>query len=149
MTGTTDCGIKDGNLAGDSAAIKYKSANGATLTLTNNTITGTLTKDTFGDIRLNNVTATITPNGTTTTVNTGIIDTPETITGKVTVDDKGTITPVKVEGPPTIVIINPTQDTPKTADQKTPATGANDLVAVAVAAVALALAGSAIILRKD
>lgn len=145
----TDCGIKDGNLAGDSAAIKYKSTNGATLTLTNNTITGTLTKDTFGDIRLNNVTATITPNGTTTTVNTGIKDTPETITGKVTVDDKGTITPVKEEGPTTIVIISPTQDTPKTDDQKNPTTGANDLVAVAVAAAALALAGSAIILRKD
>ena len=40
-------------------------------------------------------------------------------------------------------------DTPKTDDQKNPATGANDLVAVAVAAAALALAGSAIILRKD
>ena len=145
----TDCGIKDGKLAGDSAAIKYKSTNGATLTLTNNTITGTLTKDTFGDIRLNNVTATITPNGTTTTVNTGIKDTPETITGKVTVDDKGTITHVQEEGPTTIVIISPTQDTPKTDDQKNPATGANDLVAVAVAAAALALAGSAIILRKD
>ena len=66
-----------------------------------------------------------------------------------TVDDKGTITHVKEEGPTTIVIISPTQDTPKTDDQKNPATGANDLVAVAVAAAALALAGSAIILRKD
>ena len=131
----------------DSAAIKYKSTNGATLTLTNNTITGTLTKDTFGDIRLNNVTATITPNGTTTTVNTGIKDTPETITGKVTVDDKGTITHVQEEGP--TIIVPSTEETPKTNDQKNPATGANDLVAVAVAAAALALAGSAIILRKD
>ena len=66
-----------------------------------------------------------------------------------TVDDKGTITHVQEEGPTTIVIISPTQDTPKTDDQKNPATGANDLVAVAVAAAALALAGSAIILRKD
>lgn len=50
----------------------------------------------------------------------------------------------------TITIIVPsTEDTPKTDDQKNPATGANDLVAVAVAAAALALAGSAIILRKD
>ena len=49
----------------------------------------------------------------------------------------------------TIVIITPSEDTPKTDDQKNPATGANDLVAVAVAAAALALAGSAIILRKD
>ena len=144
----TNCGIESGNLAGDSAAIKYKSTNGATLTLTNNTITGTLTKDTLGDIRLNNVTATITPNGETT-VSTGITDYPQTITGKVTADANGTITHVKEEGPSQIVIISPTQDTPKTDDQKNPATGANDLVAVAVAAAALALAGSAIILRKD
>ena len=50
----------------------------------------------------------------------------------------------------TIVIVpDRTEDTPKTDDQKNPTTGANDLVAVAVAAAALALAGSAIILRKD
>ena len=48
-----------------------------------------------------------------------------------------------------IIIYAPTGDTPKTDDQKNPTTGANDLVAVAVAAAALALAGSAIILRKD
>lgn len=48
-----------------------------------------------------------------------------------------------------IIIYTPTGDTPKTDDQKNPATGANDLVAVAVAAAALAFAGSAIILRKD
>lgn len=48
-----------------------------------------------------------------------------------------------------IIIYTPTGDTPKTDDQKNPTTGANDLVAVAVAAAALALAGSAIILRKD
>lgn len=48
-----------------------------------------------------------------------------------------------------IIIYTPTGDTPKTDDQKNPATGANDLVAVAVAAAAFALAGSAIILRKD
>lgn len=144
----TNCGIESGDLAGDSAAIKYKSTNGATLTLINNTITGTLTRDSLGDIRLNNVTATITPNGETT-VSTGITDYPQPITGKVTADAMGNITRVEQEGPTTIVIISPTQDTPKTDDQKNPATGANDLVAVAVAAAALALAGSAIILRKD
>ena len=144
----TNCGIESGDLAGDSAAIKYKSTNGATLTLINNTITGTLTRDSLGDIRLNNVTATITPNGETT-VSTGITDYPQPITGKVTADAMGNITHVEQEGPTTIVIISPTQDTPKTDDQKNPATGANDLVAVAVAAAALALAGSAIILRKD
>ena len=66
---------------------------------------------------------------------------------------KGELVPdetvINKAAPTTIVIISPTQDTPKTDDQKNPTTGANDLVAVAVAAAALALAGSAIILRKD
>lgn len=125
-------------------------------TIENNTFTGT--EGNNGDILLGdyrdgqasyNFTATITPNGTTKVRNSGTTDLPQTITGKVTADAKGNITPVKEEGPTTIVIISPTQDTPKTDDQKNPATGANDLVAVAVAAAALALAGSAIILRKD
>lgn len=125
-------------------------------TIENNTFTGT--EGNNGDILLGdyrdgqasyNFTATITPNGTTKVRNSGTTDLPQTITGKVTADAKGNITPVKEEGPTTIVIISPTQDTPKTNDQKNPTTGANDLVAVAVAAAALALAGSAIILRKD
>ena len=66
---------------------------------------------------------------------TGAIDSTTTINGTV------------AEHP--IVIITPTEDTPKTEPEKNPTTGANDLVAVAVAAAALALAGSAIILRKD
>lgn len=126
------------------------------ITLTNNTFTNTV--GTNGDILLgdyregkesHDVTATITPNGTTKVRNSGIKDEPTPITGKVTADAKGNITHVQEEGPSQIVIISPTQDTPKTDDQKNPATGANDLVAVAVAAAALALAGSAIILRKD
>lgn len=125
-------------------------------TIENNTFTGTVGNN--GDILLgdyregkesHDVTATITPNGTTKVRNSGTTDLPQTITGKVTADAKGNITPVKEEGPSQIVIISPTQETPKTDDQKNPATGANDLVAVAVAAAALALAGSAIILRKD
>lgn len=126
------------------------------ITLTNNTFTNTV--GTNGDILLgdyregkesHDVTATITPNGTTKVRNSGIKDEPTPITGKVTADAKGNITHVQEEGPSQIVIISPTQDTPKTDDQKNPTTGANDLVAVAVAAAALALAGSAIILRKD
>ena len=126
------------------------------VTLTNNTFTGTVGNN--GDILLgdyregkesHDVTATIIPNGTTKVRNSGITDEPTPITGKVTADAKGNITRVQEEGPTTIVIISPTQDTPKTDDQKNPTTGANDLVAVAVAAAALALAGSAIILRKD
>lgn len=125
-------------------------------TIENNTFTGTVGNN--GDILLgdyregetsNNFTATITPNGTTKVRNSGNTDEPTPITGKVTADAKGNITHVQEEGPTTIVIINPTQETPKTDDQKNPTTGANDLVAVAVAVAALALAGSAIILRKD
>ena len=56
----------------------------------------------------------------------------------------------KDENASTVIIIDrPAEDTPKTEPEKNPTTGANDLVAVAVAVAALALAGSAIILRKD
>ena len=151
----TNCG--DANI-GYAAPVRFVNSGNGSLdaTIENNTFTGTVGNN--GDILLGdyrdgqasyNFTATITPNGTTKVRNSGITDEPTPITGKVTADANGNITPVKEEGPTTIVIISPTQDTPKTDDQKNPATGANDLVAVAVAAAALALAGSAIILRKD
>ncbi len=124
-------------------------------TIENNTFTGT--EGNNGDILLGdyrdgqasyNFTATITPNGTTKVRNSGTTDLPQTITGKVTADAKGNITPVKEEGPSQIVIISPTQDTPKTDDQKNPTTGANDLVGVAAAAAVMALLGAAAVLRK-
>ena len=126
------------------------------ITLTNNTFTNTV--GTNGDILLgdyregkesHDVTGTITPASTGDTTVKNSLGDPKPVTEKVTAKTDGSITPVKEEGPTTIVIISPTQDTPKTDDQKNPTTGANDLVAVAVAAAALALAGSAIILRKD
>lgn len=151
----TNCG--DANI-GYAAPVRFVNSGNGSLnaTIENNTFTDTVGNN--GDILLgdyregkesHDVTATITPNGTTKVRNSGTTDLPQTITGKVTADAKGNITPVKEEGPTTIVIISPTQDIPKTDDQKNPTTGANDLVAVAVAAAALALAGSAIILRKD
>lgn len=153
----TNCG-DTGDWRAFAAPVRFVNSGNGSLnaTIENNTFTGTVGNN--GDILLgdyrdgetsNNFTATITPNGTTKVRNSGIKDEPTPITGKVTADAKGNITPVKEEGPTTIVIISPTQDTPKTDDQKNPTTGANDLVAVAVAAAALALAGSAIILRKD
>ena len=154
----TNCGCTEemaGNTAwlkDDSAAIIHKNSGTGTVdvTITNNTITGTLTRDSLGDIRLNNVTATITTTQEDTKVQNGSNNDPVSIpAGKVKANTDGTITPVEKEGPTTIVIISPSEDTPKTDDQKNPTTGANDLVAVAVAAAALALAGSAIILRKD
>ena len=48
----------------------------------------------------------------------------------------------------TIVIITPTEDTPKTDDQKNPATGANDVVAAAVALMAVSALGMAVLTRK-
>lgn len=135
-----------------------------TATIEDNTFINTVAKGSNGDIRLGDqrtengdpkpsydVSATIKTNEDIT-VKSGSASTPATdpatvsAGSKVTAKADGTI---KKEGPTTIVIISPTQDTPKTDDQKNPATGANDLVAVAVAAAALALAGSAIILRKD
>lgn len=153
----TNCGDAD-EWSAFAAPVRFVNSGNGSLnaTIENNTFTGTVGNN--GDILLgdyrdgetsNDFTATITPNGTTKVRNSGITDEPTPITGKVTADAKGNITPVKEEGPSQIVIISPTQETPKTDDQKNPATGANDLVAVAVAAAALALAGSAIILRKD
>ena len=153
----TNCGDA-GEWSAFAAPVRFVNSGTGSLdaTIENNTFTGTVGNN--GDILLgdyregetsNNFTATITPNGTTKVRNSGNTDEPTPITGKVTADAKGNITHVQEEGPTTIVIISPTQDTPKTDDQKNPTTGANDLVAVAVAVAALALAGSAIILRKD
>lgn len=153
----TNCG-DTGDWSAFAAPVRFVNSGKGSLdaTIENNTFTGTVGNN--GDILLgdyrdgetsNDFTATITPNGTTKVRNSGITDEPTPITGKVTADAKGNITPVKEEGPSQIVIISPTQETPKTDDQKNPTTGANDLVAVAVAAAALALAGSAIILHKD
>ena len=48
----------------------------------------------------------------------------------------------------TIVIITPTEDTPKTDDQKNPTTGANDMVAAAAALMAVSVLGMAVLSRK-
>ena len=50
--------------------------------------------------------------------------------------------------PTTIVIITPAGDTPKTDDQKNPATGANDMVAAAAALMAVSALGMAVLSRK-
>ena len=48
----------------------------------------------------------------------------------------------------TIVIITPTEDTPKTEPEKNPTTGANDMVAAAVALMAVSALGMAVLSRK-
>ena len=153
----TNCG-DTGDWSAFAAPVRFVNSGNGSLnaTIENNTFTGTV--GTNGDILLgdyregkesHDVTATITPASTGGTTVKNSFGDPKPVTEKVTAKTGGSIIPVKEEGPTTIVIISPTQDTPKTDDQKNPATGANDLVAVAVAAAALALAGSAIILRKD
>ena len=48
----------------------------------------------------------------------------------------------------TIVIITPTEDTPKTEPEKNPTTGANDMVAAAAALMAVSTLGMAVLSRK-
>lgn len=152
----TNCGDA-GEWSAFAAPVRFVNSGNGSLnaTIENNTFTGTVGNN--GDILLgdyregetsNNFTATITPNGTTKVRNSGTTDLPQTITGKVTADAEGNITRVQEEGPTTIVIISPTQETPKTDDQKNPTTGANDLVGAAAAAAVMALLGAAAVLRK-
>ena len=72
--------------------------------------------------------------GKAMTKETGAIDSTTTINGTV------------VEHP--IVIITPTEDTPKTEPEKNPSTGANDVVAAAVALMAVSALGAAVLTRK-
>ena len=65
---------------------------------------------------------------------TGAIDSTTTINGTV------------AEHP--IVIIPPTEATPKTEPEKNPTTGANDVVAAAVALMAVSALGAAVLTRK-
>ena len=71
---------------------------------------------------------------------------------KVALFDKASLldppTPPEEEGPSTIVIITPTEDTPKTEPEKNPSTGANDVVAAAVALMAVSALGAAVLTRK-
>ena len=47
-----------------------------------------------------------------------------------------------------VIIPDRTEDTPKTDDQKNPSTGANDVVAAAVALMAVSALGMAVLTRK-
>ena len=65
---------------------------------------------------------------------------------------KGELVPdetvINKTAPTQIVIITPAEDTPKTEDQKNPSTGANDMVAVAAALMAVSALGMAVLSRK-
>ena len=64
-----------------------------------------------------------------------------------TIDSAITINGTVVEHPTTI-IITPAGDTPKTEPEKNPTTGANDMVAAAVALMAVSALGMAVLARK-
>lgn len=58
-------------------------------------------------------------------------------------DNNGYVVPNR-----SIIIYNPTEDTPKADDQKNPSTGANDFVGVAAAMAVVSLLGAAAVIRK-
>ena len=71
---------------------------------------------------------------------------------KTTTDETLTLDPTgngKDENASTVIIIDrPTEDTPKTEPEKNPTTGANDVVAAAVALMAVSALGMAVLARK-
>ena len=71
---------------------------------------------------------------------------------KTTTDEKLTLDPTgngKDENASTVIIIDrPTEDTPKTEPEKNPTTGANDVVAAAVALMAVSALSMAVLARK-
>ena len=73
--------------------------------------------------------------GKAMTKETGAIDSTTTINGTV------------VEHP-IVIVPDPTEDTPKTEPEKNPTTGANDVVAAAVALMAVSALGMAVLTRK-
>lgn len=155
----TNCG-DEGEWSAFAAPVRFVNSGTGSLdaTIENNTFTGTVGNN--GDILLGdqrngqssfNVNAEIVTKQDVT-VKSGNSENQSTFEVKANTSVKANAAgeqPEVIRDNAPIIIYTPTQDTPKTDDQKNPATGANDLVAVAVAAAALALAGSAIILRKD
>ena len=124
------------------------------ITVSGNTINGTgylIYDDSKGAFTNENLNLTITKDNTVAkTVNTtqGVKDGeihPLSEIVKTTVENN--VVPGGSTGG-TIVIITPTEDTPKTEPEKNPATGANDMVAAAVALMAVSALGMAVLTRK-
>lgn len=124
------------------------------ITVSGNTINGTgylIYDDSNGAFTNENLNLTITKDNTVAkTVNTtqGVKDGeiyPLSEIVKTTVENN--VVPGGSTGG-TIVIITPTEETPKTEPEKNPATGANDMVAAAVALMAVSALGAAVLTRK-
>ena len=56
--------------------------------------------------------------------------------------------PIPEPSTPIVIVPDPTEDTPKTEPEKNPTTGANDMVAAAVAIMAVSALGAAVLTRK-
>ena len=124
------------------------------ITVSGNTINGTgylIYDDSKGAFTNENLNLTITKDNTVAkTVDTtkGVKDGeiyPLSEIVKITVENN-VVPGGSTDGP--IVIITPTEDTPKTEPEKNPATGANDVVAAAVALMAVSALGMAVLTRK-
>ena len=120
-----------GNAINGTGYLIYDDSNG---TFTNENLNLTITKD-------NTVAKTV---NTTQGVKDGEI---HPLSGIVKTTVENNVVPGGSTGG-TIVIITPTEDTPKTEPEKNPATGANDMVAAAVALMAVSALGMAVLTRK-
>jgi len=120
-----------GNAINGTGYLIYDDSNG---TFTNENLNLTITKD-------NTVAKTV---NTTQGVKDGEI---HPLSGIVKTTVENNVVPGGSTGG-TIVIISPAEDTPKTEPEKNPTTGANDVVAAAVALMAVSALGAAVLTRK-
>ena len=124
-----------GNAINGSGYLIYDDATANNKSFTNDNLTLTITKD-------NTVAKTV---DTTKGVKDGEIY-PLSEIVKTTVENN--VVPGGSTGGTITIIVPPTEDTPKTEPEKNPATGANDVVAAAVALMAVSALGMAALTRK-
>ena len=121
-----------GNAINGTGYLIYDDSNG---TFTNENLNLTITKD-------NTVAKTV---NTTQGVKDGEI---HPLNGIVKTTVENNVVPGGSTGGTIVIVPDRTEDTPKTDDQKNPTTGANDVVAAAVALMAVSALGAAVLTRK-
>ena len=121
-----------GNTINGTGYLIYDDSNG---TLTNENLNLTITKD-------NTVAKTV---DTTQGVKDGEI---HPLSGIVKTTVENNVVPGGSTGGTIVIVPDRTEDTPKTEPEKNPATGANDVVAAAVALMAVSALGMAVLTRK-
>ncbi len=154
----TNCG-DEGEWSAFAAPVRFVNSGTGSLdaTIENNTFTGTVGNN--GDILLGdqrngqssfNVNAEIVTKQDVT-VKSGNSENQSTFEVKANTSVKANAVgkqPEVIRDNAPIIIYTPTGDTPKTDDQKNPATGANDMVAAAAALMAVSALGMAVLSRK-